>query len=279
MSDPRITPFNGRVAHVSLKGQVEAERFVEGEVLRVTHVIADLCRAPHGRRDRQLLSGQSFRVFDVQDEWAFGVSEYDGYCGWVVYGALFASEPSTHRVWSRESFWRPEPDLKYDALDVPKYLGSEVRVFHTVDNWSCVGPEQYMPSAHLRPVTDFDNDPVAVARRLLGAPYVWGGNSGRGIDCSGLVQSAFRACDVSCPGDSDLQMNMPGVALDEGEPLQAGDLLFWKGHVAMATGPEAMIHANAHHMAVVEELTMPAIERIAASDTGPVTLRLRPSVD
>ncbi|NNE88607.1 MAG: C40 family peptidase [Silicimonas sp.] len=276
--DLRTTPFNGRVAHVSLKGQIEADRFVEGELMRVVYSIADFFRAPHGARDRQLLSGQAFRVLDIQDEWAFGFSEYDGYCGWILYQALLATEHTTHRVWTRESFWRAEPELKYDALDSPKYLGSEVRVFQTTGDWSCIGPDQYMPSVHLKRIEDFETDTVAVARRLLGAPYVWGGNSARGIDCSGLVQAAFRACGISCPGDSDLQMNMAGIALDAGDPLQPGDLLFWKGHVAMATGPDAMIHANAHHMAVVEEAIEPALARISATDTGPITLRLRPSL-
>lgn len=276
--DPRTTPFNGRVAHVSLKGKVDAERFVEGDVLRVSHAIADICRSPLGSRDRQMLSGQAFRVLAVEKDWAFGFSEYDGYCGWILYGALLEKKVTTHCVWTRESFWRAEPDVKYDALDMPKYLGSEVTVFQTMGEWSLVGPEQYMPSVHLRPIDQSEKDFVAVARRFLGSPYVWGGNSGRGIDCSGLVQAAFRACGVPCPGDSDLQMTMPGFALDEGTPLQAGDLLFWKGHVAMATGPDAIIHANAHQMAVVEEPLAPALARIAASDTGPVTSRLRPNL-
>ena len=108
---------------------------------------------------------------------------------------------------------------------------------------------------------------------FLGHAYVWGGNSGRGIDCSGLVQAALLACGIPCPGDSDLQEAMPGTVPDTPAP---GDLIFWKGHVAMVSGENAIIHANAHHMAVVEEPMDEAIARIGASDTGPVTSMLRP---
>ena len=105
---------------------------------------------------------------------------------------------------------------------------------------------------------------------------MWAGNSGFGIDCSGLVQVAMGAGGLACAPDSDLQAAMPGEHLVEDAVLEPGDLIFWKGHVAMATGPEMMIHANAHHMMVVEEEIGSAIARIAATDTGPVTLRLRP---
>ena len=133
----------------------------------------------------------------------------------------------------------------------------------------------WVPEHHL---TQSDMDLIEAARLLLGTPYVWAGNTGFGLDCSGLVQVAFHASGRDCPPDSDVQAGMLGQELSPSEPLAARDLLFWKGHVALATGPDKMIHANAHHMAVVEEPISEAITRIASTDTGPVTRRLRPEL-
>jgi cell wall-associated NlpC family hydrolase len=272
------------VAHVSLKGQVKAERFVEGELMQISAVTAGLYRTPNGPLDRELLFGQSFLVLDSmsEEDMRFGVSQRDGYCGWVDAQSLGTCQPNTHKVAVRESYMQTNPDLKAMQARYPLFLGSEVAIREKQGAWcGCLsgkGEIWFVPSCHLAATSAFLSNVVDVARMFLGTPYVWGGNTGRGIDCSGLIQAAFLACGVDCPGDSDLQMKIAGEALDESALLQAADLLFWKGHVAMATGPDAMIHANAHHMAVVEEPIAPALERIAASDTGPATLRLRPNL-
>lgn len=282
MSDPRITPFNGRVAHVSLKGKVDAERFVEGEMMQVDVNVTALNRAPTGPMDRELLYGQAFLVLDaVSDDFVYGISKRDAYCGWINRSALRPFRPPTHRVAVRETLVCEKTDIKAPQERTSLFFGSEVCVDEENDGWSRInlaGKTGYLPSLCLALVDRPEGRPVDVARLFRGVPYVWGGNSGRGIDCSGLIQASYLACGVACPGDSDLQMNMNGRVLNDEECLQAGDLLFWRGHVAMATGPTAMTHATAHCMAVVEERTETAIERIAATDTGPVTLRLRPSL-
>jgi cell wall-associated NlpC family hydrolase len=124
----------------------------------------------------------------------------------------------------------------------------------------------YIPIQHLKPIDDLASDPADIARLFLGTPYLWGGNSRWGIDCSGLVQAAFLACGIPCPGDSDQQLAMVGYAPPAGTPYQRNDLLFWKGHVALVLEPDLMIHANAHKMAVTLEPITAALERIAKTD-------------
>lgn len=284
MSDPRITPFSGRVAHISLKGQVEAERFVEGDLKQVDTDVAGLYLSPDDATlDRQLLSGQRFLVIDTHDDGdlVYGMAARDSYCGWVDIHRLRDAETPTHRIVVRESFVQQHADLKSIQMRFPMFFGSEVRIDKDKGDWSQLssirGPGSHVPSRHLAPIERLADDPVDVARLFLGTPYLWGGNSGRGIDCSGLVQAAYLACGIPCPGDSDMQQGIDGVVLDKGDALASGDLMFWKGHVAMATGPSTMIHANAHHMAVVEEPIYPALARMVATDTGAVTLRLRPN--
>jgi cell wall-associated NlpC family hydrolase len=132
----------------------------------------------------------------------------------------------------------------------------------------------FIPTCHLRVIGDWFDDPVDVAQKFLGTPYLWGGNSRAGLDCSGLVQASLLACGKACPGDSDLQQAL-GRDIPQGAPLQRGDLLFWKGHVATVLDASRMIHATGHAMAVVIEETAAAIARIAAQGGGPVTHRRR----
>ena len=132
----------------------------------------------------------------------------------------------------------------------------------------------FLPKQHLAPQEKSRPDPVATARLFLGTPYLWGGNSAFGIDCSGLIQAAFQPARLLCPGDSDQQSRMPGLSLEESEADQPGDLLFWQGHVAMVSEPDRIIHANGHHMSVVEEERGPALGRISV-EAGPITGCLR----
>ncbi len=272
--DRRTTPANGRVAATELEGVVAAAAYVAGAASFVVVSVADLLKAPDGPRDRQLLCGAKVRVLEDREGWSF-VQASDGYVGYVASGALDAkaAEP-THRVIARATNAYERPDFKSpDRLSLP--FGAAVAV-NRIEGRYAETPLGYIPLVHLGPVADRLCDPVEVARLHLGTPYLWGGNSTFGLDCSGLVQASLLACGIPCPGDSDMQSTEVGQPIAEDEPLQRGDLIFWKGHVAMMTTPDRMIHANATHMAVVEEDFAEACARIAAKGDGAIIARRRP---
>ena len=272
--DRRRFACNGRVAHVSLAGEVGDVPLTEGRRAQVDDPVADLLADPGGRRDRQLLLGAAVRVLEERDGFAFVMAEADGYCGYMWEDTLAdPGPPPTHRVSARATHVYDRAEIKSpDRMRLS--LGAVLHV-SGVSNGFAETPLGHVPLAHLTDLTETESDPVAVAERLLGTPYLWGGNSSLGIDCSGLVQVALTLCGLDCPGDSDMQAAELGVALPEDAALQRGDLLFWKGHVAWVADDARLLHANAHHMAVAFEGIEAAIDRIAAGGDGPVTARRR----
>lgn len=281
MTDRRSLWSNGTVAHSSLKGQVEAEGFTDGQLHRVIGPpVAALCCAPFGAKDRELLWGQTFNILDTAHGWAFGYALHDGYAGYVEDKMLSpVKAPATHRISARQTMALSEPDFKATSAEhIPLSIGSEVRVTEMTDKWATVDRaphDLHIPAGHLSPLDSPEPDPVSVAERLLGTPYVWGGNSAFGIDCSGLVQLACRACGIACPGDSDMQEAALGVTQPQDTPRQRGDVLFWKGHVGWVADADTLLHANAFHMAVTYEPLKDAIARINAQGDGPVTRHAR----
>lgn len=280
--DRRLTPANENVAHECLRGKVDAPRYTEGTVQQVVED-SFLLDAPSGNRDRQVLSGDQFNILDSDDHMAFGQSLKDGYVGYLEAWGLGDPQPLTHRVTHRTTHMYREPDFK-SPYRRAFHMNSKVQVISQQGKWAEVklpktpmsAPKHgFIPASHLRPIDEFASDPVAIAERFLDTPYVWAGNSGFGIDCSGLVQAALLACGFPCPADSDLQQAALGQDIPKDAPLQRGDILFWKGHVAMVVDANRIIHANAHHMSVVYENTADAIARIDAQGDGPVTARKR----
>lgn len=276
--DPRLTPANGRVALLSLRGQVEAAAFVAGEWATVAAPIADIREGPGGKRMRQALYGERVLVLERAAGSAFVQAERDLYVGYVAEPELGPDSSASHWVAAPATHLYHHPDIKRGEAAALS-LGARLRVKGPADGpvaGRFVETDQglFAIAQHLRPLGQWEGDPVAVAARLIGTPYLWGGNSRSGIDCSGLVQAALLACGIACPGDSDLQRQALGTALPDDAALQRGDLLFWPGHVALVAGPDALIHATAHAMAVVEEGLTSALARIAAQ-AGPVLARKR----
>lgn len=273
LTDRRLTPATARAAHVSLQGLVAAESFTEGEPAEVAVPLAWLCAAPGGARDRQLLMGDAFLVIDRDAGHAFGMAMKDGYCGWLTAGALAAPTRVSHWVATLGSHLYPEPRVQAEASG-SLTLGTRLRVTGQRGAFAET-PHGWVPAAHLRRLGDWHADPAEVVGLFLGVPYLWGGNGRDGLDCSGLVQVAMLACGRACPADSDLQRGA-FAALDGSEALQRGDLVFWKGHVAMMLDAATMVHANGHHMAVVAEPLREAAERIEAAGGGRVIALRRP---
>ncbi|MCC5973724.1 MAG: C40 family peptidase [Rubellimicrobium sp.] len=273
-ADPRLTPANGRVADISLKGRVTAERFTAGHPARVSAPVADLLAEPGGRRERQLLHGWPVTVYEERAGHAFLRSERDGYVGHVATSALGPLLVATHLVAARATHLYTAPDIKSPERAHLSF-GALLSVTGTEGAFARTA-EGFVPQCHLRPCAMPLDDPVAVARMHLGVPYLWGGNSVLGIDCSGLVQAALMACGIACPGDSDLQERGVGTPLIPAGDLRAGDLVFWRGHVGLMADDVTLIHANATHMAVVAEPLATARSRILALTGHDITSCRRP---
>lgn len=272
--DHRITPSNGRVAASFLKGQVEADRFVDGDRMQCVAAAADILDMPGGTRTSQLLYGTTFLGLDLHDGYVFGQSTRDGYCGYVQVDLLAPAEGVTHWVAAPQTHIYPAPDMRRTTKGA-LYFGSEVAILGEEGDWSRLRSGDYVPTGHVLPLAQRLADPVDVADLFLGTPYLWGGGTRYGLDCSGLVQAAWHGCGLDCPRDSDLQEAEIGQTLGADDAPERGDLVFWKSHVGIVTAPNRLLHANAHHMSVVYEPLDDAIARIAAAGGGPVTRMAR----
>jgi cell wall-associated NlpC family hydrolase len=274
--DRRITPARPDLAAAHLKGLVEAERFVEGRPARVELPVVPMTpsRQVNAARDTEILYGEEVQVYDVQGGYAYIQSERDGYVGYVFEPAVRPRRaPATHRVAVLRTHLYPGPSIKLP----PNFL-LPMNARLTIERWSnefaVTDTSAHIIASHLAPLDEPEPDFVAVAERYLGTPYLWSGRTSLGLDCSGLVQTALEAAGIAAPRDSDMQEKALGEPVElapDLSNLKRGDLVFWKGHVGIMTGPTELLHANGHHMMVVKEPVAEAVARIHEKSFGAVT--------
>jgi len=269
--DPRITPCRDGIAARSLEGVLEAEVYLDPKAMGCTAAAAAIRAAPNASSEQmdQLLFGERFEVIEEEGGWLFGQAARDGYVGFVEAAALGPAGPlPTHRVSALRTYAFAEASIKSRAIG-PYSINSLVKVEAVEGKLAKVAGAGWMTADHLSPIGSFEADWAAVAERFVGAPYLWGGRESLGLDCSGLVQQALFACGHACPRDTDMQAEL-GAEIGAAE-FGRGDLVFWKGHVALGLGDGRIVHANGHHMATVVEPLSEAIARIGATATGQPT--------
>ncbi|WP_158810700.1 C40 family peptidase [Beijerinckia sp. L45] len=274
--DPRLTPARFDLAAAHLEGRVAAERFVRGERRTITADVADIRRLPRpdAPLDTQALHGEPVTLYDEDEGWGWIQLEGDGYVGYVAMHALgFEAPQPTHVVGVNRTFVYPAADMKQPIVAALP-LGAGVAIDRTQGEFSHCVEGGFVFTPHIAPVATPADDFVAVAERFTHTPYLWGGKSALGIDCSGLVQVSLARSGIGVPRDTDLQERAAGAAVpfDAGlSGLQRGDLVFWRGHVGIMCDAAMLLHANAHHMSVAMEPLQQAAARIHAKSQASIT--------
>ncbi len=272
--DPRRHPYRSDLAAESLRGKVRAPRFVRGKPHQVCVPLAPLRRAPDpaAMLDSELLFGETFTVYDAVAGWAWGQANTDGYVGYLPLACLSETLwTPTHRVASLGAYVYVEPDIKSPPLHRLS-LNALLHVLDETEKFFHVAPEGYIPTSHLTPLAHRAEDFVSEAERFLGVPYLWGGRSSLGLDCSALIQLSLQATGRAAPRDSDMQQAELGAPVDTDlqnpKGLKRGDLVFWSGHVGVMADATTLLHANAYHMETAREPLVEAQLRIQSH--GPI---------
>lgn len=274
MTDRRLTPATPRIALASLQGVLEAPAWTNGSPARIAAPLADLLSAPGGARDRQVLFGERVTVIERYQGFGFIQAAKDGYCGWVAEAALGPDMAPTHRIAAPATHLYRAPKLSTPETCTLSF-GALLTIAAEHERFAETHDGFFVPRAHIAPAEETEADPVTVAEMFLGTPYLWGGNSRAGIDCSGLVQAALGQCGIAVPRDTDLQCEGIGLPIESDAALRRGDLIFFPGHVGIMTDGKTLLHANAHWMAVVKEPLADVVTRLADDHAQPIIARRR----
>lgn len=264
--DRRVTPARPDLAAAHLKGRIAAERYSKGRVSHIACAHTALRAEPSddATLETELLFGENFTIYDERDGWVWGQAALDSHVGYARAADFVprASEP-THRVVVRATPLLPAPDAKRPAREILP-LNSKVEVAAASARFVRLKGGLYVFSGHVAPLSQHQADWVLVAEGFLGVPYVWGGKTFAGLDCSGLVQTALEAGGIEAPRDTDLMEAALGHALPLDAKLRRGDLIFWKGHMGVMLDATGLLHANGFAMCVSIEPLATARRRIAA---------------
>jgi cell wall-associated NlpC family hydrolase len=271
--DARLTPARGDLAAAHLRDVVDAPRYADGRTMQVVEASAPLraSPAPDAPLETEALFGEAVTVYDEAEGWAWTQLDRDLYVGYLPLAALGAPTEPTHRVSALRTHAYPGPSIKLPPR-MALSLGARLRIVRQEGDFSASADGLWLWARHLAVVRSCALDFVAVAELFLETPYLWGGRTSEGIDCSGLAQTALSAAGIAAPRDSDMLAVLgEPIAIDGPTPLARGDLVFWKDHVGIMRDGRTLLHANGFHMKVVSEPLEQARARIAAGGGGEVT--------
>ena len=272
--DKRLTPARPDLAAEYLRGQVEAQAYLPGCEMHVVEESLPLFPQPtrEGPIDTHALFGETVVVYEIDEEgWAWGQLTSDGYVGYLpAEGLREAGAAPNRKVIAPRTLVYPGPSMKLPTWGALP-LGGRLAVAQESGDFAEVPGLGFLWRDHLAALDHAEPDFVAVAERFLHVPYLWGGKTSSGLDCSGLIQIALHASGVAAPRDTDMMEKALGAPIDMAAGLRRGDIVFWKGHVGVMQDAETLLHANGHHMLVVSEPLAVARERIVAKTGADVT--------
>ena len=275
--DRRVNAIRGDLADVALAGRYFAPHYScpQALSLRFPRTAIRLKADPESTAVSELLHGELFQAIDVAGGWAWGYSAHDHYVGYVPVSLLGVPLQPTHVVTVPAALVFAEANIK-SAEQARLPMGS--RVAGEVEGNFLKTGSGFIHLRHLSAMDAVESDPVSIAERLTGAPYLWGGRSSDGVDCSGLVQLCLSLCGVAAPRDTDQQMAALGEEIEPGGELRRGDIIFFPGHVGFMADGEKLIHANAHWMQVTTEPLADVVKRLEDGCALPVLARRRISL-